>query len=282
MLSRQKLIFSFAAALFVASASADSLVYVTTFDPYTGIGKFGTMNPTTGAFTQIGPTTTDPFGGLVQGSNGYIGVSFAGNLDSVNAATGAISVIGATGLGTSALDTAELNGTVYETDSSNNLYRVNITTGAASLIGLTGMPTTRTNPADLVDEAFFAAGGKLYATFDAFNASTVALVNDPELYQINPSTGVATLVGPTASQLDAAADVNGTVYGFTAADTVLSLDLATGNTDFVANYDPAAVFITGAAVATPEPVSLALVGIGIAAILVSRRRRRHSRVGIRS
>ncbi len=282
MLNRQKLILSLAVALFTASASADSLVYVTSYNPYTDTGKFGTMNPTTGAFTQIGPTTPDPLGGLVQGSNGYIGISFTGNLDSVNRATGAISVIGATGLGTSALDTAELNGTVYETDFSNNLYRVNTTTGTASLVGRTGIPPAPTNPADLIDEAFFSAGGKLYATFDAFNASTMVLVDDPELYRINPTTGVATLVGPTALHLDAAVDVNGTVYGFTSANTVLSLDLATGNTGFVANYDPAAFFVTGAAVATPEPVSFALVGIGIAGILVSGRRRCHSRVGIRS
>jgi hypothetical protein len=116
------------------------------------------------------------------------------------------------------------------------------------------------------------------------NATTLALVNDPELYQIDPTTGAATLVGPTAFQLDAAVDVNGTVYGFTAGgagqitggtDQVLSLDLATGNTAFVSNYDPSTFFVTGAA-PTPEPASFALAGIGIAAVLVARRRRRRS------
>ena len=88
---------------------------------------------------------------------------------------------------------------------------------------------------------------------------------------------MATEVGPTARQIDAAIEVNGTVYAFTATNTpqVLSLNLATGNTSVVTNYDPAAFFITGAA-ATPEPASLALVGIGLAAIFVSRRRRRRS------
>jgi len=113
-----------------------------------------------------------------------------------------------------------------------------------------------------------------------FNATTLALVDDPELYQINPTTGAATLVGPTAFQLNAVVEANGTVYGFTAANQVLSLNLATGSSTFVANYDPAAFFITGAA-ATPEPASVALAGIGIAAILVLRRRRRHVSVCIR-
>jgi PEP-CTERM motif len=258
-------------AWFAAPASAGTIVYVSTFT-----GQFGTMDAATGTFTQIGPSFTDPLGGLVQGGpTGYMGVSFSGNLDSVNPATGTISVIGATGLGSAALDTAELNGTVYETDYGNNLYTINTTTGAASLIGPTGMPPVPSDPADLVDEAFFGADGKLYATFDAFNATTYALVDPPELYQINTTTGLATLVAPTAFQLDAAVDLGGTIYGFTAADTVLSLDLATGGSTFVTNYDPAAFFVTGVA-QTPEPASFTLAGIGIAAVLIARRRRRHS------
>jgi uncharacterized protein (TIGR03437 family) len=75
----------------------------------------------------------------------------------------------------------------------------------------------------------------------------MALVDAPKLYQINPTTGVATLVGPTAFQIDAALEVNGTVYAFTGLNQVLTLDLSTGNTAFVGNYDPTTFFITGAA-----------------------------------
>jgi hypothetical protein len=196
-------------------------------------------------------------------------------LDSVNPTTGAVSVIGPSGLGNSALDTAELNGTVYETDLNQNLYTINTATGAATLIGPTGIDPAPTDPADLFDEAFFSAGGNLYATWDSFNAATLALIDSPELYRIDPKTGAATEVGDTARQLDAAIDVNGVVYGFTATNQVLSLDLATGDPTLVANYDPAATFITGAA-ATPEPGYFALVGIGIAAIVIVRRRRLHS------
>jgi hypothetical protein len=207
-----------------------------------------------------------------------LGVSYGGNLDSVNPATGAISVIGATGLGpalaTAAFATGELNGTVYETDGSNNLYTINTTTGIASLIGATGLPQcpSVTDPDDIGDEALFAAGGNLYITFDAFNAITNAVVDTPELYQINPTTGAATLIGPTTFGLDAALQVNGTVYGFTSANTVVSLNLANGNITFVTNYDPNAMDITGAA-PTPEPASFGLVAIGIAAALVGGRRR---------
>ena len=153
-------------------------------------------------------------------------------MDSINPATGAISVIGATGLGpalaTSAFKPpANFNGTVYETDGSNDLYTVNTTTGLASMIGATGLPPcpSITDPDDIGDEAIFAAGGNLYITFDAFNAVTSAVVDAPELYQINPTTGAATLIGPTAFGIDAAVQVNGSVLGFTSANTVLSLNL---------------------------------------------------------
>jgi hypothetical protein len=271
MFSQRKLIISL--TLFAASASAGPLVYVVTFG-----GQFGTVDSTTGAFTQIGGTTSDPLGGLVAGPNGsLLGVSYGGNLDSVNPATGAFSVIGATGLGpalaTAAFATGELNGTVYETDGSNDLYTINTTTGTASERGATGMPQcpSVTDPDDIGDEALFAAGGKLYATFDAFNTITGAVVDAPQLYQINPTTGAATLIGPTAFGIDAALQVNGIVYGFTAANTVLSLNVADGSSTFVTNYDANALDITGAA-ATPEPASFGPSAIGIGAVLVARRR----------
>jgi hypothetical protein len=259
MLAQRKYIVPLALALFTASASADDLVYVTTF-----IGQFGAIDIRTGAFHQIGPTTPDPLGGLVVGPAGYLGVSFAGNLDKVNPATGAISVIGATGLGNSAQCTAKLDGRVYATDSKNNLYSVDTATGVASLIGPTGIPPLPPPPVYLGDASLFAAGGKLYATFDAFNATTTPcpLVVNPELYEIDPRTGVARRVGPTAFQINAAVELGGTVYAFTAGggelpsgqtcrvgghDEVLRLDPATGNTAFVSNYDVATFFVTGAA-----------------------------------
>lgn len=279
MFAPRTLFISVAFALSIVSANADPLVYVATFTGQFGApnaGQFGTIDPITGAYNQIGPSFADPLGGLVPGSSRFVGVSLSGNLDSVNPTTGAVSVIGATGLGGLALDTAGLNGTVYETDLNQNLYTVNTSTGVATLIGNTGIDPAPTNPADLFDESFFTAGGNLYATWDAFNATTLVLVDDPELYQINTTTGLATLVGPTARQIDAAIDVDGTVYAFTATNTpeVLSLDVATGGTTFVTDYNQAAFFITGAAVATPEPGSLWLVLIGVIALLVYRRRRR--------
>lgn len=252
-----------------ASAHASPVVYAVSL-----FGPFGTVDVSTGTFKQIGPALLDPLGGLVLGPNGYLGVSVSGNLDSLNPATGAVSVIGATGLGSQADTMAILNGTVYETDLSNNIYTVNTTTGAAQLIGYTGIPPCPPPPL-AGDESLFTANGNLYETFDSLNPSTFTPIVDPELYQINPLTGQATLIGSTAFMIDAAIDLSGTVYAFTANAQVLSLDPATGATTFLTNYDPAAAIIGGVA-PVPEPTSLALTGIGMAAFIVFKRRSRRS------
>jgi hypothetical protein len=282
MFTRRSLFISLSLALFTASASAGPLVYAVSTNYNTFTAQFGTMDLTTGTFSEIGPVIPDPLEGLMPGPNGkLLSLSLSGNLDSVNTATGAVSVIGATGLGDLAGVAAELNGTVYATDLYNNLYSVNTTTGIASLIGPTGLPIcpSLVSPVEVSDQTLFAANGKLYTTFDGIDLTTLALVDSPELYQINPATGVATLVGPTILGLGAVVQVNGTVYGldssFTGPNTVLSLNVANGNTTFVADDSPNAMNITGAA-ATPEPASFALVGIGIAALIASRRRGRRA------
>lgn len=96
------------------------------------------------------------------------------------------------------------------------------------------------------------------------------------LYQIDPATGMTIRGAPTPLNLITTVDVNGTFYSFNAATSELvTLDLANGNTRFVANIDPAVGLIGGAA-PVPEPASVALAGIGIAAFVVLRRRRRRA------
>jgi len=284
-----KLLMALSLVLFTATTSAaDPLVYVVTTNFNNFTGEFGTMDPITGTFNQVGSVLADPLFGLVPGANGnLLGISGSGNLDSINPATGAVSVIGAIPVtnqpGNAPYTIAELNGTVYATDLYSNLYTLNTTTGAAKLIGPTGIPQCPSliSNVEVSDEMLFTYGGKLYATFDGINLNTLAPVDSPELYQINPATGVATLVDPTALGLNAAVLVNNTLYGFaygyTGPNTVLSLNPANGNTTFVTDSPMGFnIEITGAA-ATPEPVSFTLAGIGIAAVLVvSRRRKRLS------
>jgi hypothetical protein len=91
---------------------------------------------------------------LVPGPHGeFLSLSFSGNLDSINPATGITTVVGATGLGdcsggaslcpaNSAFCLVQFNGTYYATDVSNTLYKVNPATGAATLLGPAGIPFT--------------------------------------------------------------------------------------------------------------------------------------------
>lgn len=298
MLTQQKLIVSLALVLFTATAGAGPVVYV-----ITGNQQFGTIDIVTGAFHQIGPDTPDGQGGLVQAPNGSLfSLTFSSNLESINPATGITSIIGPTGLaaceavdGTCGPNSANglggLDGKLYATDFGNNLYTVNAATGAASLIGPTGVPGVPAGfpdftgiPFKVFDEGLSGVGGMLYATFNAFTfdpatRTIVTTVVPPYLYQIDPSTGKTTRVAPTLPALSATVDVNGTFYAFKAnTRQLLTLDLSNGNTRFVTNIDPAAGLIVGAAPAVPEPASVALAGIGIAAIVALKRRRRRFRV----
>ena len=282
-------IVSLAVILCAASASAGSLAYVVTDSD-----QFGTVNLTTGAFQQIGPDTPGPQVGLVPGPNGsLLSLTFSGNLESINPATGATSIITSTGLGTSVGDLAELNGTLYATDLNNTLYTVNPVTGALHTIGPTGIPAFSPDfPAVLSDESLYAVAGKLYATFDNFSppVSSPTVVTPPALYEVDPSTGVATQVGATMLGLSASVDVNGVFYAFheglvdpscagpapvpCRSDAELfTLNLANGNTTFITNVDPSATAIYGSSPVVPEPASIPLASIGIAALVAFRWRR---------
>ncbi|MDQ6664415.1 MAG: PEP-CTERM sorting domain-containing protein, partial [Acidobacteriota bacterium] len=176
---------------------------------------------------------------------------------------------------------------LYATDFQNNLYTVSPSTGHATLIGPTGVPPltfvplSTPNPdgsLNFYSEALFGAGGKLYATFDTGTVNFMTHVTTPvmpdHLYQIDPATGKTTLIGTTAFALDAVVDVNGTAYAFK-GDTrqVVTLNLTNGATNPVSSVDPAAGLIFGAS-QVPEPASMALAGIGIAAMVLLGRRRR--------
>jgi hypothetical protein len=262
------------------------------------MGEFGTVDPATGAFHQIGPDIQGSTG-LAAGPNGsLLTLTFSGNLNSINPANGVTTTIGATGLSdcttpaspcgpTSANTIGALGSKIYATDLANNLYRVNALTGQAALIGPTGIPAIpfaplSTNPDgtfNAYDEALFGANGKLYATFDAITVdpatfTAASILISPNLYQIDPTTGLATLIGPTDLNLGAAANVNGTTYAFNEGTRqVVTLDLANGKTSFVSDFDAAVGIVVGAS-PVPEPASMALVGCGLIVAAICRRRRR--------
>jgi hypothetical protein len=288
-----KLILALTSVLAVVPATAGSLYVVN------GFGQFGTVDVSTGAFQQIGPAMPLGSQGLVPGPGGsLLSLDFSGNLLSINTATGVSTLIGPTGLADcsfppdspcgphSSNSLAAVNGRLFVTDFDNNLYNIDPLTGATTLLGPTGIPPIPFTPAvfnpdgsfNYFDEALFGANGNLYATFDAgtFNPLTLAgtEVIPGSLYRINPDSGVATLIGPTHFNLGAAAALNGAYYAFDdGRSKIVSLDLSTGATVDVGDFDPAAGIVTGAA-SVPEPASTTLAALGLAALVFTGWRRR--------
>jgi hypothetical protein len=266
----------------------DSLVYVVTDSQ-----QFGTVDLNTGAFQQIGSDTPEQQFNLVAGPNrSLLSLTAPGDLESIKTSTGATTIIGPTGFGFNVGGLARVGGVLYATDGNNNLYTVNPVTGATNLIGPKGIPALAAPPS-LGDESLYGVGGKLYATFDNFDLplSNPTLITPPALYQINPSTGFATEVAPTILNLSASVDATGTFYVFKegladatcvgpapvpcASDAeVFTLSLSNGSTSFVADVDPSATAIWGASPVAPDPATVLLAGIGIAAVSISRRRGR--------
>lgn len=269
MFTGKKLIVSLALGALAASAGDNKAVYV-----ITGAQQFGIVDLETGAFQAIGPGTPEVDADLVHGPNGtlYSLGTFTGSLVSIDPETGATRVIGPTGLGTNAFSLAEAGGKLYLTDFQNNLYSVDASTGHATLIGPTGMPPDPHVPFtfnedgtfNLCDEILLGVGDKLYATFDSFTLNTMTLAMDflvaPNLWEIDPRTGAATLIAPTSPNMDALVRVDGRFYAFRLQVTgfsstvgpesinqLLALDLKNGGTDLVRDIDPAAGPIFGAA-----------------------------------
>ncbi len=254
--------------LLVAGANAQNRIYIVDLN-----SQFGMVNLSTGSFSPIGTPTPEPLANLVWGSNGSLfSISASGNLDRINPLTGETMVVGQTGLGFNAFDLAGVRGRLYATDFSNNVYSVDPQTGAASFMRATGMPADPQVPfsqnpdgtLNLCDETLYAYGGKLYATFDSFKVdpNTLAITPwvEPALYQIDPATGEATLIGPTRLGLGATFTgddgtfyaiesqiVGWNQYGPVAQNRLYILDLKTGATQYVRDLDSSQGAIFGAA-----------------------------------
>jgi hypothetical protein len=241
--------------------------------------QFGTLELTSGKFFPIGSgLPPDVGGGLVQGlGTTLLTLAFSGNLDAIDPLTGRTSVVGATGLRDCSVPGSydpncanvigRVGGSFYATDFANNLYSVDPATGAATLIGPTGMPAVMFAPFsenpdgtfNVYSENFVSAHGRLYANFATATTDfvTVTPVIPGALYQIDPSTGRATWIAPTDTNITAMVNVNDTVYAFDVyTNQVLALDLATGETTPVSDVDPAVMsLIAGATPARPSPAA---------------------------
>jgi len=262
-----------------ANRAPSPLVYV-----IAGVAlRFGALDLSSGTFLPIGPPLrSDIGGGLVQGrGTSLLTLAFSGDLFAIDPSTGQTSVVGHTGLADCSMLPSgaypydancptvigRLGGRFYATDYANNLYSVSPATGAATLIGPTGMPAVTVAPFsqnpdgtfNVYSENLVSAHGRLYANFATSTTDfvTVTSVIPGALYQIEPSTGRATWIAPTDSDITAMVNVNDTVYAFDVfTNQVLTLDLTTGQTTPVSDVDPAVMsLIAGATPARPSPAA---------------------------
>ncbi len=180
-------------------AKADDMAYLAT-----GGGAFGTIDLTTGVFTQLGLTSGVSLMGLAVIGTTLYGAGAGSNntfgqLYSVNPASGSLIAIGQpTGINYQAF--GSYNGTLYALDNASanaNLYSINSSTGAATLIG----PTYTGNS---------LAGYYALST----NATALYFQLNSNLYTLNTTSGKATAVGALGGQLQVGGmvEVNGTLY----------------------------------------------------------------------
>jgi hypothetical protein len=227
-------------------------------------GEIGTVNVTTGAVTLVGNagvTLTD----IAFAPNGNLyGISFS-NLYKINTTTGAASLVGSLGAandGTANALVFSSTGILY-TANDHNLLTINTSTGAATLVGALG-----TGIGSAGDLAF--VGGQLFLS-DTGN----------HLDKVNTTTGGATQVGSTGvvNLFGLATPDNVTLYGV-ASTNLYTINTTTGAATLDVSYAGHGLgaangesFITEATNATPEPSTLLLVGCGLLAATMIRRRK---------
>lgn len=147
-----------------------------------------------GTFTIIGPSSSSDFlsaGDFVEDTWYASEYSASGNsnLWTIDHLTGAMTLIGSTGVGLNGLAYDDVTQTLYGCDSIN-LYTIDTNTAASTLIGAMG------NSGTMIGIAFDSLGN-LYGEDLA----------DDNLYSINPNTGSATVIGSLGINLNYAQDM---------------------------------------------------------------------------
>lgn len=145
---------------------------------HTSTGVLYSIDPTNGSPTVIGTSSLniDDFGST---TSGLYAVGFDTNLYSINASTGAATLIGPTGLSFGYWRSLSTNSsTLYFADGAN-LYTLSTTTGAATLIGYMGGPQIGA----MVQEGGFLWGGENLPglSVDTLNTTTGAAMIGPSI-----------------------------------------------------------------------------------------------------
>jgi hypothetical protein len=201
----------------VGLVSADPVTFAVTQSGTNG--QFGTLDLGTGAFTALGSVRSGGYSGIGNLADGtLVGVDGNNNFIQIDGSTGAITVIGPTGINVTT-SASLLTGEQYAIDDHNQLFQIDPATGTASLLGPTGIPF------DLRTFANGLAGddmGSLYYIYqDAASIST--------LYQLDLTSGAATPIGLTgAAGIVGAGFAGGVLYAYNLGHEIYTIDVTSG------------------------------------------------------
>ena len=174
-------------------AQADDLAYTATGG---ASSSFGVIDLNTGVYTQTSLESQQLTGLAVLGGQLY-GAAWDGKtLYSINTTTGALTAL-ATSAGFNYFDIGSTTSGLYAVDGTGNLYSVS-GTGATTLIGSTGLNLSALGTVGLSD-----------------NSNNLLLTANGSLYNVDTTSGAATMVGAAGSVGAVGAMVfeDGTLYG---------------------------------------------------------------------
>jgi PEP-CTERM motif len=289
-LAKRRWIHWTAATLFLAlgataEARADHVAYATADNGTTFL--FGTMDLTTGQFTQI-TTTTPLFGSITAGAGGTLyggegNLNF--NLDTISS-SGVTSQFGSVtapsnSFGFTGLASAGAAGfyAIYQTGSlpgpfSATLEHISANGNSSSVVGTLSTSFWSFNSGNLA----FGPNGNLY--FNVWpTPSDVAT-----LYQVNTTTGAATAVGSGLGTTDplALVSVGSTLYGIDtfipSTPSIFTINTTTGAATEVGTVSglPTGYTLDTMGGSVPEPATITLLGTGALVLLVFSRHVRRS------
>ncbi|XZN91967.1 MAG: hypothetical protein ACM65M_03575 [Microcoleus sp.] len=207
-------------------------------------GKVGTVDATSGSFSQIATSNLD-FSDIALSNSGQLfGITFD-NLYKIDPNLGSASLIGNFGLGSSVgLNALEFaNNTLYAAADGANLYTINVNTGAANLAANLGSEFDSSG--DLV---FDAANNRFFATSTGTTSDSLFSVS---------LTGQATKIGNIGfTNVFGVSFENGNLIGFTEDRKRITINSTTGTGTFDKNLTGISGSIGGASSipsATPTP-----------------------------
>lgn len=204
--------------------------------------QFGTLNLSTGEYSQISDLGFTPSGLGQLGNTLYTAVGGGTALYSINQNSGALTSVGNSSVSYYAFGSTSAG--LYMVDTVGGLWNINAATGASTLIGSTHLDI------DSNSIALSAGSDVLY----------IALGSN--IYTINTMTGLASYVGTSGStDFGAITQSGGTVYASTvvAPSSIYTFNPSNGTSMF--SSLAASDYSFGLAPVVPEPASFGLLAL---------------------